>query len=387
MLAGSVPVTHTVALVVVSIVLVWQVAHICFLSTNHSTKKKIIPCMELSDAVLKVKKKLGFGGFGKVYLVQTKPDALSSCMPTHAALKVMYKERLIISSRTKKKREEWKKEITIHSQLDHPFILKMLDYFQTRHSICLLLEHAPGGHLGKQMFMGFRMGVESARFYTMELICAIHYMHSKNFVHRDLKLSNVLLTREGHVRLADFGLSTTLEDGCLLCNSCGTLPYMAPELFEEPIMYGKGVDWWALGVMVFLMLNGCEPFEYGAWKSTEYIIDEIKYRKHLEWRKEFHGTPVKDFVEGLLNKNPDKRLGSNGMDEIYNHPWFEGVIWDDVINGNIEPPKVPNTWVIDRVLRNDKKKLNPKKVEPNANKRHFPWQKMKEPEDVSLFRL
>lgn len=174
-----------------------------------------------------------------------------------------------------------------------------------------------------------------AQFYAAEVILAIQYLHERNIIYRDLKPENILLSRDGHIRLTDFGFAKIVPESTWTL--CGTPDYLAPEIVMSR-GYGRAVDWYAVGVLIYEMLLGAPPFyNENQMKLYENIVHQpVKFP---------HGfDPVaRDLLEGLLDKNPVKRLGSlvGGVEDIKRHAWFRDVKWDAIAEGRMKAPYRP----------------------------------------------
>jgi serine/threonine protein kinase len=193
---------------------------------------------------------LGEGGFGKVFAVSKNDTrALYAC-------KTMSKERI-----AHKKREKLvMNERNILAQMDHPFIVGLQYAFQDDQNLYLLLDLMPGGELGFHLSKIGRMHEDAVRFYAAGIVLALEYFHKNNIVYRDLKPENIMLDSEGYIRLTDLGLCARLDDGKALKQHCGTRSYMAPEQCYGETSYSESVDWWSLGVTVYFLMCGSNPF-------------------------------------------------------------------------------------------------------------------------------
>jgi len=195
---------------------------------------------------------------------------------------------------------------------------------------------------------------DDALQYMAEMIVAVHTVHQLGYIHRDLKPDNFLIDREGHLKLTDFGLSkegiriphikspacdlngkgkgsTANTSQALAYSVVGSPNYMSPEVLNIQTGYGDEVDWWSLGCIFFEMIVGYPPFASG---SPEAVFENVtKWRETLpiEMKANEHilSDVMRDLILGFLCE-PEKRLGTNGIEEIQAHPFFKGVDWKDL---------------------------------------------------------
>ncbi|KAN0087748.1 hypothetical protein V8E55_006369 [Tylopilus felleus] len=273
---------------------------------------------------------LGKGNFGKVMLAEEKKtNALY-------AIKVLKKEFIIDNDEVESTRSE-KRVFLAAARERHPFLLGLHSCFQTETRVYFVMEYVSGGdlmlHIQRKQF-----SLRQAKFYASEVLLALEYFHANGIIYRDLKLDNILLTLDGHVKVADYGLCK--EDmwyGSTTSTFCGTPEFMAPEILLEQ-RYGRAVDWWAFGVLTYEMLLGQSPFR---GDDEDEIFDAI-----LEDEPLYPITMPRDAVsilQKLLTRDPARRLGSSKADaeEIKRHPFFKDVNFDDVFNKRIPPPYFP----------------------------------------------
>eukprot|EP00047_Mylnosiga_fluctuans_P021906 m.110679 g.110679 ORF g.110679 m.110679 type:complete len:1416 (-) comp9070_c1_seq1:3005-7252(-) len=181
-----------------------------------------------------------------------------------------------------------------------------------------------------------------ARFYIAEAVLAIHTLHALGFVHRDIKPDNMLLTRDGHLRLGDFGSCTRVDaDGKVHSRvAVGTPDYISPEILlsmEGKGAYGQEVDWWSLGVCMYEMLIGEPPFYAETLLATYAKI--MDHARKLEFPSDVELSPeAVDLIRKLLCA-PDQRLGRRGIADVKQHPFFAGIDWDHIHEKT--PPYVP----------------------------------------------
>uniref|UniRef100_A0A9J8BPH2 non-specific serine/threonine protein kinase n=3 Tax=Cyprinus carpio TaxID=7962 RepID=A0A9J8BPH2_CYPCA len=179
---------------------------------------------------------------------------------------------------------------------------------------------------------------DRTRFYGAEIVSALDYLHSAKIVYRDLKLENLMLDKDGHIKITDFGLCKEgITDAATMKTFCGTPEYLAPEVLEDND-YGRAVDWWGLGVVMYEMMCGRLPFyNQDHEKLFELILmEDIKFPRTLS-------ADAKSLLSGLLIKDPNKRLGGGPDDakEIMRHSFFVGIDWQDVYDKKLIPPFKP----------------------------------------------
>ncbi|CAJ1327340.1 unnamed protein product [Effrenium voratum] len=262
---------------------------------------------ELKDTV-------GKGTFSRVRVVKIK--GVSDRTPI--ALKILRKGDVI----RLKQVEHVKAEKQIMSMIEHPFIVNLLGAFQDDKRLFMMLEYVNGGELFSYLRREGRLPNDHVRFYSGEIVLVFGYLHNLHIIYRDLKPENVLLDSDGHVKLTDFGFAKVVEERTWTL--CGTPEYLAPEVIQSK-GHGKGVDWWALGILLFEMLAGYPPF----YDENPFGI----YNKVLQGRVDFprhFDMKAKDLVKKLLTPDRTKRIGclKPGVDDIKKHKWYKGTDWD-----------------------------------------------------------
>ena len=268
---------------------------------------------------------LGRGSFGEVYLVQ-KIDTQKKY-----AMKVLNKDRILAQNLLKYVRAER----NILSIMNHPYIIKLYYAFQTNSKLFLILEYCPGGDLSKHLYFEKKFSEQRAKIYICEVLLALENLHKKNIIYRDLKPDNVVLCDDGHCKLTDFGLSKEgVLDGNAAKSFCGSIAYLAPEMLQKK-GHGKAVDWYLLGVLLYEMIIGVTPFFSN---SKEQIFYNIENEKLVI--PDYVSKEAADLIRKLLERNPNKRLGSSHADaeEIKKEPFFKDINWNDVYNKTIKAP-------------------------------------------------
>lgn len=175
-----------------------------------------------------------------------------------------------------------------------------------------------------------------AKFYFAEIVVALEYLHNNNIVYRDLKPENILFDEEGHIRIADFGLSKKFMRGERSYTYCGSPEYMCPEILKKE-GHNHMVDYYTMGVLLYEMIAGVPPFYTNNKEEMKRRILEAE----LTFPARF-GEVLKDLISKLLNRDPRQRIGSvKGMEEVKSHPWCEGIDWNVVEKKGITPPWKP----------------------------------------------
>ena len=277
------------------------------------------------------KKYIGRGTFGKVAVVVKKDNQKVY------AMKIIKKKDINVSSTV----ENAMTERDILMKADHPFIVKLRYSFQDEQCLYYCMDYVPGGELFKYLKSSRKFNLEQTRFYAVEVLLAIEYLHNElKIMYRDLKPENILVDSNGHIKLADFGLS---KIGVKQASSfCGTPDYLAPEIIN-----GKGhdnmVDYWTFGCLIYEMLMGHPPFSSNSTsgnKNLKQLYEAIKIGKFAISTK--LDENAKDLIKRLLNTDPRSRLGANGSEEVKKHPFFKNIPFEEFLKLNVQPPFIPD---------------------------------------------
>ncbi|THC97947.1 hypothetical protein EYZ11_002584 [Aspergillus tanneri] len=273
---------------------------------------------------------LGKGNFGKVMLAETKSTKKLY------AIKVLKKEFIIENDEVESTKSE-KRVFLIANKERHPFLLNLHACFQTETRVYFVMEYISGGDLMLHIQRG-QFGLKRAQFYASEVLLALKYFHENGVIYRDLKLDNILLTLDGHIKIADYGLcKENMWYGATTSTFCGTPEFMAPEILLDK-KYGRAVDWWAFGVLIYQMLLQQSPFR-GEDEDEIYdaiLADEPLYPIHMP-------RDSVSILQKLLTREPELRLGSGPTDaqEVMSHAFFRNVNWDDIYHKRVPPPFMP----------------------------------------------
>lgn len=226
----------------------------------------------------------------------------------------------------------------IVSSIRCPFVAASESAFQTNQNLYLVSKFCGGGELSFHLRSRPFFRESWVRFYAAEIAVALQQLHRNSIIHRDLKLENVLLDKEGHISVIDFGLAADISGSKLAVTVCGTPESMAPEVILQSKLgrcgYGTAVDWWSLGCMIFEMLTGRSPFSAGG--NARKVLANV-LQKQPEYPL-FMSANARSLVEGLLTKNYRNRLQG---DSVFRHPFFESVDWEAIERKEAAVPFLP----------------------------------------------
>ncbi|KAI9315794.1 kinase-like domain-containing protein [Zopfochytrium polystomum] len=274
---------------------------------------------------------LGRGAFGKVMLAQEKQTT------KYYAIKALKKEFILQNDDVKSVKLE-KRIYQAASAAQHPFMVNLHSAFQTEARVYFVMEYVSGGDLMCHIQEKKRFSQVRTKFYACEVLLALDYFHKNNIIYRDLKLDNILMCPDGHIKVADYGIcKENMAYGALTRTYCGTPDYMAPEILSQ-LKYGRACDWWSFGVLIYVMLIGRYPF-HGEEESDildAIMADAIEYPTNMP-------KDTLSLLQGLLKKDPTRRLGGGRLDaeEVRRHPYFAGVDWEAFMRKAVPPPWKP----------------------------------------------
>ena len=272
---------------------------------------------------------IGKGGFGKVWKVQYKKTK------EIYALKEMSKLKII----DKKSEKSINSEREFLSKLHNPFIVNMHYAFQDQDNLFLVMDFLSGGDLRYHISRHRKFSEEQTRFFIGGIILALEYIHSNNVIHRDIKPENLVLDNNGYVRLTDFGIAKeNLPDNS--SETSGTPGYMSPEVINSG-NHSFPVDFFAIGVIGYEFMKGIRPYIGRNRKEIKEQMIAKQAKINLDELNSSWSFESADFINKLLIRRPENRLGFNGIFELKEHPWFKYYPWDDLENKSLPSPFVP----------------------------------------------
>eukprot|EP00075_Anas_platyrhynchos_P029329 XP_027318582.1 microtubule-associated serine/threonine-protein kinase 2 isoform X11 [Anas platyrhynchos] len=304
-------------------------------SRGASVQSKKTPSEEEFETI----KLISNGAYGAVYLVRHKTTR------QRFAMKKINKQNLILRNQI----QQAFVERDILTFAENPFVVSMFCSFETKRHLCMVMEYVEGGDCATLLKNIGALPVDMARMYFAETVLALEYLHNYGIVHRDLKPDNLLITSMGHIKLTDFGLSkiglmsltTNLYEGHIEKDTrefldkqvCGTPEYIAPEVILRQ-GYGKPVDWWAMGVILYEFLVGCVPF-FG--DTPEELFGQV-ISDEIAWPEGDDALPpdAQDLISKLLRQNPLERMGTGSAFEVKQHRFFKDLDWNGLLRQKAE---------------------------------------------------
>uniref|UniRef100_A0A8C1ZH98 Protein kinase C n=1 Tax=Cyprinus carpio TaxID=7962 RepID=A0A8C1ZH98_CYPCA len=289
-------------------------------------------------------KMLGKGSFGKVFLAELKGTG------QFFAVKALKKDVVLMDDDVECTMVERR---VLSLAWEHPFLTHLYCTFQTKENLFFVMEYLNGGDLMFHIQTCHRFDLPRSTFYAAEIVCGLQFLHSKGIVYRDLKLDNILLDIDGHIKIADFGMCKENMFGeARTCTFCGTPDYIAPEILLGQ-KYGTSVDWWSFGVLLYEMLIGQSPFH---GHDEEELFQSIRTDDPCYPRWVTRDT--NDILVKLFVREPERRLGVKG--NIRQHAFFKDIDWNALEKRQVEPPFRPTVKSAGDCSNFDKEFINEK---------------------------
>ena len=273
---------------------------------------------------------IGKGGFGKVWRVRYKKNYKEFAMKEMSKARIIEKNCVssIIGERD------------ILSQIHHPFIINMIFSFQDENNLYLVMNLFTGGDLRYQINKNHIFTEYQSKFFIGCLILGLEVIHINNIIHRDIKPENLVLDYKGYLKITDFGIAKK-QVKQNSNETSGTPGYMAPEVMNCQ-NHTIVVDYYAMGIICYELMMGVRPYvgENRNEIKEKILARQIMIKNHEipnGWSKE-----AADFINNLIQRKPNMRLGYKGINQIKTHKWFNRFSWEDLYNMKIEAPFIPS---------------------------------------------
>ncbi|GLD92346.1 hypothetical protein PINS_up000879 [Pythium insidiosum] len=312
-----------------------SVFHRRFLAFLYLQTRKVV---EDDFTVLRV---LGRGGFGMVNgcIKRTSASLYAMKVMNKKMIKKKHAEKLCIAERK------------ILAMISSPFVVCLKYAFQTTEELFLVLDLRTGGDLSFHLNR-CRFTESQVRFWAAQILLGLQHLHEKNIVYRDLKPENILLDEKGNCSISDLGLAVEVTPN--LAGRCGTRGYWAPEMLlrdenGQRMVYNHAVDWWSYGCLVYELLYGKCPFRTSKAKALHEDKQQAYDKATLEltpsYDPKYFSPEAAELIQQLLIRDPKKRLGANGAEEVKRMRFFDPIDWAKIESMAVPPPFVPDNEI------------------------------------------
>mmetsp|Transcript_12520 Transcript_12520/g.38228 ORF Transcript_12520/g.38228 Transcript_12520/m.38228 type:complete len:487 (-) Transcript_12520:2377-3837(-) len=274
-------------------------------SATHMTIGHCLPSRQDAGSTYRLGKTLGVGSFGKVKLADHEQTGKK------VAVKILNRQKI----QSLDMEEKVRREIKILTLFMHPHIIRLYEVIETPTDIFVITEYSANGELFDHIVDRGRLPEDEARRFFQQIISGVEYCHKYMIAHRDLKPENLLLDENMNVKIADFGLSNIMHDGCFLKTSCGSPNYAAPEVISGKLYAGPEVDVWSCGVIMYALLCGNLPFDDD---NIPFLFKKIKGGIYM--LPGYLSEQSKNLIANMLLTDPMNRITIEG---IRRHPWFQ----------------------------------------------------------------
>ena len=305
-----------------------------FPNFDYNISKEIKEISSLNDINININdlyfvKILGNGKFGKVYLVHNMKHFYAI---KNTPLKKIYQNKHLI--------KYYLNEKNIMLKINHPFVVKLVKTLKNKDNLFFLIEYIDGislkSYLDKKRKNELK-NIQETTFYGGILLTTINFLHNKKILHRDIKPDNLMINKNGYLKIIDFGISKELKDKDITFTICGTPHYLAPE-----VIMGKGYsyssDYWSVGITMFEIFYGYVPFGQGAKDIMNIYFEILNKKLNLPYEPKFND--INNFFRIILNKNLMQRVCNFNL--LRSHPFFHNIEFEQLETFSIPAPYIPN---------------------------------------------
>ena len=305
-----------------------------FPNFDYNISKEIKEISSLNDININIEdlyfvKILGNGKFGKVYLVHNMKHFYAI---KNTPLKKIYQNKHLI--------KYYLNEKNIMLKINHPFVVKLVKTLKNKDNLFFLIEYIDGislkSYLDKKRKNELK-NIQETTFYGGILLTTINFLHNKKILHRDIKPDNLMINKNGYLKIIDFGISKELKDKDITFTICGTPHYLAPE-----VIMGKGYsyssDYWSVGITMFEIFYGYVPFGQGAKDIMNIYFEILNKKLNLPYEPKFND--INNFFRIILNKNLMQRVCNFNL--LRSHPFFHNIEFEQLETFSIPAPYIPN---------------------------------------------
>ena len=257
-------------------------------------------------------------------------------------------------------------EYKILRKIRHPLIANLYYSFQDKDNIYLILDYLSGGNLRYYISNKKISNEDQIKFIISNILVSIEYLHNRGIIHRDLKPENLLFDSEGYVHISDFGISKEMKKGEAIIDMAGTPGYISPEVINGKPQ-SETSDYFSVGIITYELIYNKRPYKGKNKKEiADNMLNNTIILNSYNLPKNF-SIEIADFINGLLKRKHNQRLGYRGIDEIKNHIWLDDVDWENIEDKNVDINKIPlipysieNIYDIKNVTENDDHKKSDK---------------------------
>uniref|UniRef100_A0A9J8BY58 G protein-coupled receptor kinase n=1 Tax=Cyprinus carpio carpio TaxID=630221 RepID=A0A9J8BY58_CYPCA len=310
-----------------------------FMESSCEGNRKLFYCKSIQPVTKNTFRQyrvLGKGGFGEVCACQVR------------ATGKMYACKKLEKKRIKKRKGESMalNEKQILEKVNSLFVVSLAYAYETKDALCLVLTLMNGGDLKFHIYHMGEAGFDEKRavFYAAEICCGLEDLHCERIVYSNL--TKLLCFTSGHIRISDLGLAVHVPEGQTIKGRVGTVGYMAPEVVKNE-RYTFSPDWWALGCLLYEMIQGQSPFQQRKKKIKREEVERLVKEVEEEYSSKF-SEDAKSLCKMLLAKDPNERLGcqGDGATEVKAHPIFRSINFKRLAAGMLEAPFIPDPQAI-----------------------------------------